>query len=651
MAEKRTPSLPRWDRPIRIPERVQVEHADPEFALAGEKSTWRLPFSLAEGVAPGAMLRLQLFGGRNNKIEFEHPQADRPGGDGYVTAHTADGTALKVEAGRPAGTFVVALGERGLGAGGALIVTIGDRSSGGGGIRASTVSALNKFFVLYRPEAQEGAKRAGGQGSTWTERNRHLIVGACTMHILGGAIHHLRAYVPSQTRPGEPLDVLVRPEDEFGNLSHETLGEIGVFLGDEELQASVVRPGESTCVRARVALPEEGVHRVKIIDRRSGGEALTNPMICSAAGGEREVLWGMIHGHTEMSDGSGTLEYYFRQMREEAGLDFAASGDHDHLWETSDELWELTCRTVAEQNRPGEFVVFLGYEWAKWRRNGDGDRNVYYLKDRRPMYRSDEGEHPRPPDLFAALAGEEAIVIPHHTAHGGNFCDWKDHDPEKERLVEIFQFRGSYECAPEEGNPVPEGGGPGTLEPFPAGYVRNALAAGWRVGFTGGGDDHWGHSGTDYPLAFGDRNYRSGLTAVLAAARTREAIFEAMRDRRVVATTGPRILLNYTLSGSPMGSELDAARHPDLARRRGLRVEFHGTSPADRIEIIRNNNVVHAFGGGELDCELAWEDAAPLGEVLLRGTKFRRRPFCFYYVRVVQQDGEVAWASPVWIDA
>lgn len=30
--------------------------------------------------------------------------------------------------------------------------------------------------------------------------------------------------------------------------------------------------------------------------------------------------------------------------------------------------------------------------------------------------------------------------------------------------------------------------------------------------------------------------------------------------------------------------------------------------------------------------------------------KYCDRPFCFYYVRVVQADGQAAWASPIWID-
>lgn len=123
---------------------------------------------------------------------------------------------------------------------------------------------------------------------------------------------------------------------------------------------------------------------------------------------------------------------------------------------------------------------------------------------------------------------EQAIVIPHHTGHAGNFCDWKDHDADCERLVEIYQARGSYECETAE-NPLPERRGKG---PVPASFVRRALALGWRVGFTAGGDDHMGHSGTD--------RCHAGLMAVQAEACMREAIWDALWNRRVTATSGPQ---------------------------------------------------------------------------------------------------------------
>jgi hypothetical protein len=212
-------------------------------------------------------------------------------------------------------------------------------------------------------------------------------------------------------------------------------------------------------------------------------------------------------------------------------------------------------------------------------------------------------------------------------------------------LVEIFQTRGSYECSREDGNPVPEAGG--KVPPFPKGYVRNALALGWRVGFTAGGDDHSGHWGTEF--RFGP--YKQGLLSVETSKRTRQAIFEALRSRRTVATTGSRMLLSYKLNGHPLGSELSLKDHPALISARNLAVDFHGTAPVAQVDVIRNNRVVHSCpGNGQVDLSIAWQDSEPIAKTWMPAAKFCSHPFTFYYVRVSQSDGEIAWASPIWID-
>ena len=648
MTDSASVHIPPWERPIRIPEIVPLEHANPEVAIAGAKSTWELLFRLSEDIEANAVLKLQVFGGRNNKGVFINPQVERPEEDGYLTLRIEDGESLELQPGKDGGTFLLVERKTALSAGTVLVATLGDRIAGGGGIQAPAGRLLGKFFLLHRDARPKGddswAERK--HGGTWAEDDQHLIVGACIMHILGGEVDHLRAYVPSQITPGEAFDILVRPEDKFSNLSHRRLSSLVATLDGEELTAETQPVPESTCVRVRVCLPDEGVYRLTVRDPETGLGATTNPTVCrTESGSDPQVHWGMIHGHSEMSDGTGTLQNYFHQAKEEAGLDFVAPGDHDHLHETSDRMWKKTCAAVARWYAPGEFVTFLGYEWAKWRKNGDGDRNVYYLEDDRPLYRSDEGHCPSPPDLFEALKGEKALVIPHHPGHHGNFCDYKDHDATPERLVEIFQMRGSYECSEEDGNPVPERG---STPPMPEGYVSRALSLGWRVGFTAGGDDHAGHAGTDRPRQ--KSSYNAGLMSVQSSARTREAIWDALWNRRVVATTGPRMLLTFELDGHPMGSELSVASDPGLAESRTLKIEFHGTAPVSRIDIIRSNEVVHTFPASGPDCELSWIDTTPLSEALLPPAKFCESPFCFYYIRVVQEDEEVAWASPIWID-
>ena len=127
--------LPDWERPIRIPERIAICHAEPAFAIAGEQSTWELPFELAEELPAGSTLKLQLCGGRNSKPAFHNAQAERPGDDAYLAVRTADGTALSARPTDGPGTFEVTVPDGGLSAGAVVVVTLGDRSAGGGGIR------------------------------------------------------------------------------------------------------------------------------------------------------------------------------------------------------------------------------------------------------------------------------------------------------------------------------------------------------------------------------------------------------------------------------------------------------------------------------------------------------------------------------------
>jgi len=649
---------PQWESPVRLPKSVEPMCAEPEFAIVGSTGSWILPFRLARDIQSGEPLIVQFSAHRNNKPCFVARQSDDPRREGYVTARTEDGKPLKVspcdmsrrdalvdgsdalavaDGVRFATHFSIEVPSTGLREGSTIFVTAGDRSGGGPGVQVQNLFMRGKFFILYviDPEAPPV--------NYWTEKNNHQIVGLCRMNIIGGGLDKLYVYAPSQVRPDEPFPVVVRPQDCHDNLSPEMLEEPVVYSGDKKLECVVENLPDTTCLRLTVKVGAEGVHRLRIVDVASGTEAVSNPIRCSADAPELNVYWGMIHGHTEMSDGYGSLNNYFRQLRDECALDFAAPGDHDHLCETSDAFWQMTCDKVKQFHEPGRFIAFLGYEFAKWRGKGEGDRNVYYFEDDRPIYRSDEGCCPWPNDLFEAAKNENYILIPHHTALAPSYLDWEDHDPVHERLVEIYQVRGSYECSAGDGNPLNSAAGP-----KPVGFVRNGLAMGWRVGFTAGGDDHSGTAGTDCTR---DGIYKAGNMSVLAAERTREAIWDALWNRRVVATSGPRVLLDFTLNGFPIGAELDADALPSLREKRVVAIEFHGMANVKSIDIIRSGKVAHSFKGTGMDMCVTWEDSSPLADALLPPAKYCEYPFAYYYVRVVQEDNETAWASPIWIQA
>lgn len=74
---------------------------------------------------------------------------------------------------------------------------------------------------------------------------------------------------------------------------------------------------------------------------------------------------------------------------------------------------------------------------------------------------------------------------------------------------------------------------------------------------------------------------------VVADELTRQALLDAMRQRRVYGTTGERIEVQFEVEGHPMGSEIS---------RRGsatVRFEVAGRDALDVVEVIQDGRIVH----------------------------------------------------------
>ncbi len=89
-------------------------------------------------------------------------------------------------------------------------------------------------------------------------------------------------------------------------------------------------------------------------------------------------------------------------------------------------------------------------------------------------------------------------------------------------------------------------------------------------------DDHRG-----YPGAYGE-----GVVGAWAEDLTREALFDALHDRRTYAATGDRIVLEVALNGRPMGSELSYVADRDI----DVRVE--APDAIQMVELVRNGRVI-----------------------------------------------------------
>ena len=82
----------------------------------------------------------------------------------------------------------------------------------------------------------------------------------------------------------------------------------------------------------------------------------------------------------------------------------------------------------------------------------------------------------------------------------------------------------------------------------------------------------------------------------------------------------------------------------DRFRIRTMTVRAIGTYPLDRVVIVRNGEEVHEEKASGMETEVVWEDPAPLSKVRDRGVRG-----VYYYAKVYQEDGGIAWGSPVWL--
>jgi len=269
-------------------------------------------------------------------------------------------------------------------------------------------------------------------------------------------------------------------------------------------------------------------------------------------------------------------------------------------------------------------------------------------------------------DHLAEAAGEcgdaELLTFYHHPAMKfPNPVNWSlavnEPDPQLEMLVEIASEHGSSECL----DPEQEGCDFWiTDDPINEylwwGSVQQALALGYRLGFVGGTDSHDGRPGTlDEPSTIavpvdtdGDgipdgisHQFTSGaITGVWADphATPRDALWDGLRSRRTLATTGPRgaiAALAQEPDGTPHlpGSVIPSDRFPVTVT---VSLDPGDDYDIEVIEVVdpADGSVVDSSEGGVLMADIDAPDSPAL------------------YVRARLWDGDTEhriWLSPFFV--
>ena len=473
-----------------------------------------------------------------------------------------------------------------------------------------------------------------------------LVDSRPAIRVLPGPPARLVAHLTSTSSPGGEVFLTLAVLDAMANAGSVFEGRLQLLSEPPGLQVpEFVELNAEAASRVRVPLRAEspGTYRVRVqsTSKDFDESALSNPL--RVAPGLEPVLWADLHGHSNYSDGTGTPRDYFEYARDISALDVIVLTDHDHFgvrfMDATPEIWEEIQSEVERINEPGRFVALLGYEWTSWLY---GHRHVLYFDGRGEVLSSVGGTTTTPRELWDALAGRQALTFAHHSAGGPVATDWSFvPDPHMEPVTEVMSVHGSSEALD---SPSRIGGA------VRGNFVRDQLDRGLEFGFIGSGDGHDGHPGHSHlsPNAgyrrtppdprgrrANERMGNGGLAAIRAARLDEESLLATLRSRNVYATSGPRIWLDVQLGDFPMGSHVPLG---ELKSPIGLRVEAAGTSGIETIEIIRKGAEPERLRfDGSLEASLIME----LAEL---------RAGDYVYVRLLQNDGALAWSSPFFIE-
>jgi len=577
-----------------------------------ERGTWTIVFTAGpDGIAVGGGVVLQVspFWGWSPPQSFD---ARAPGytsvtsSDPSVHVTVRENTALHwiqaVVAGAP------------LAPGQTITFVYGDT---GDGENPTAAAAADRFAE----REEELLVKVDGDGDgyyTAIERSPRLEVRAAPAS-------HLVITGPSLVRPGEAVELRVAALDFRMNRAEDFTGLVrlrSLEAGLEHPEAISFVPEDRGAVVVAARAVDEGYARVVASFAEDPDRfAVSNPIVVTSRPLPARLFWGDLQIHSGISDGTGTPEEIFAYAREVAGLDVAALTDHDahgvFALDESPEVWRRIQQATREAYEPGRFVTFPGFEWTSWT---FGHKHVLFLDDDAPLLSNRSRDTDTPDKLWSRLPEGRAMTISHHTLGDPVPADWTYHDSRLEPLVEICSIHGSSEGV----------GQPMSVRGARAGHgVQDALARGYRLGFLGSGDTHNGHPGlgdTGSPLG--------GVAGIYAAECTREAIWDALRARRVYASSGPRVVLDVTLNETPMGG---LARLDSPQARRAFHIEAYSPLRIQAVEIFKNNVRIVREPMDQLTVGLEMEDPEPAGD----GD--------FYYVRLRLMHDQMVWSSPVWV--
>jgi hypothetical protein len=475
--------------------------------------------------------------------------------------------------------------------------------------------------------------------------------------------------------------------------------------------AYMIRDGKDNgkhVFQASITTP--GYHYILVNDSYTKNTYYSNPIIVNNySSSDPFIVWGDIHTHSELSDGTGTPDHSFYYAKNIACLDFNALTDHAEIMLFSP--WSLNILEASTNNwyEPDSFVTFHGIEWTSVRTGHyvcifSGDKllkspildSYFTVKSPQALWNA--------LDDFTSRHGVRALALPHHTTKEAYIQDWTYNNPKYVKIAEVSSVHGEFLFEQRyELNYV------GAIDAPPkytnGSSIVDAYTMGYHMTMYISSDEHDGHPGHSLshtrayighqrPFSlWNTRNehpYPGGLTAVYVDNLTREGVFSGLDNQRIYANSDHgRPILTFHINGTKVGdgstfiakSSTDHREINIFLAQDGSPVALKSKSASvtsnwipnwnANIEIIKNGKLWHTEGIFSQIVNFSIIDTEPITgtsyekSCIKRGNNYYINQYSdnpidpstlntggydYYLIRVVGENGRMTYVGPIWVE-
>ena len=421
---------------------------------------------------------------------------------------------------------------------------------------------------------------------------------------------------------GQNIGDLRRPEISvtFQDESGLDMDSIKLLLDGVDVSANISKENQTIKYSVSEDL-SDGTHIVLVEVKDTLGNLTSQEWKFTVGEVQKNLYFGQLHSHTNISDGTGTVDDAYQYAENNAKVDFLAVTDHSNWFDNDtkasladgsmSQAWNKGLNAADKYNKDGDFVAIYGYEMT-WSGSTGGYGHINTFNT--PGFETRTNSKMDLKNYYNALKTQKQSMsqLNHPGKTFGDFSDFAYYDAEIDKQVTLIEV----------------GNGEGAIRGsgyFPSyEYYTRALDKGWHVAPTNNQDNHKGKWG----------NANTARTVVEASDLSRESVYDAIKERRVYATEDENLKISYEVNGNTMGSIIPQTDLLDF------NVNVEDINSGDNIKKI---SIIGDGGKVVKSIDNINSTTKNWSFTLDKSTS------SYYYVRVDQADSDIAVTSAVWV--